>query len=218
MEIITFDELDSTNDYLKEFHDKYENFTTIRAIKQKKGRGRFERVWTSKKDLTFSILFKESFPHHFIAPLTINTVLNNSGFNSVIKWPNDILIDGVKTCGILIEKIFSGKKSVDIVGIGINVEKRSDFNYLHKYKKIKPANLLKTIVKLYSFFCTLPVDELRDLYITKSTIINKEVEYKNEQYKVVNINLNGELVISNEKEEKIVNAYEIDCTTMIIKK
>ncbi|MFI3330057.1 MAG: biotin--[acetyl-CoA-carboxylase] ligase [bacterium] len=218
MEIITFDELGSTNDYLKEFHEKYNSGTVIRAIKQSNGRGRFDRVWNSKKDLTFSILFKESLPHHFIAPLTINRVLQTSGFNSTIKWPNDILVDGIKTCGILIEKIFVNKKSVDIVGIGINIERRSDFNYLHKYKRVKPANILKAIVKLYSFFCTMSIDELRDLYILNSSIINKEVEYNNMHYKVTDINSNGELIICNNNESIVVNANEIDYTTMTIKK
>ncbi len=218
MEIITFRKIDSTNTYLKNNYNKYKDFTVIRAKTQTSGRGRFDRTWISKKDLTFSILFKKSLPHHFIAPLAVNHALTNLGVNSTIKWPNDILVDDIKISGILIERVFEGNNSNDIVGIGINVDYREDFNYLTKYIKIKIKNLLNEVLNMYKFFASLDLTELRRYYIHNSSILEKTVIFKNRKYKVIDINDNGELIINNDKETKIVNANEIDYTTMIISK
>lgn len=218
MEIITFNELDSTNDYLKENHEKYDDFTVVRAVMQTKGRGRFDRIWNSKKDLTFSMLFKKSLPHHFIAPLTISTVLNTNGFDASIKWPNDILIDNQKVSGILIEKIFSGKQSDDIVGIGINIEPRDDFNYLEKYKKVDVNSLLNSILELYTYFSKFTIEKLRESYLRKCITLKKEVIYNGHTYKAIDVNSNGELIIANMFKKITVNANSIDFKTAKIKK
>lgn len=218
MEIITFDELDSTNDYLKKNHSKYKKNTVIRALKQTNGRGRFSRVWESKEDLTFSILFNENNPHHFIAPLAINNILNKLNYNSSIKWPNDILIDNKKVSGILIEKIFCGEDNVTIVGIGINISKRDEYAYLFNHTNFDSEYILKCIIDEYCELMLLPVNILKQLYITKSSIINKDVIYNNITYKVIDINENAELVVINEECRIVINANEIDYNTMEIKK
>ncbi len=218
MEIIVFEELDSTNDYLKREYEKHGDFTIVRAVKQTNGRGRFERIWVSKNDLIFSILFKRELPHHFIAPLAINNALKYFGIESTIKWPNDILIDEFKVCGILIEKIFKSKQSVDIVGIGINIEQRNDFNYLNKYKKIDIDLLLNEIIKNYYYFSSVELIDLKRYYINQCAIIDKEVIFNNCNYRVTDINDNLELIICNSDSKLIVNANEINYQTMIISK
>ena len=46
-----------------------------------------------------------------------------TGLKTQIKWPNDILIDGKKVCGILIENEVKGNKVIySIIGIGINID------------------------------------------------------------------------------------------------
>lgn len=57
--IIKFDTLDSTNLYLKQNYNQYDEFTVITTDNQTKGKGRMQRIWNSNKDdLTFSILLK----------------------------------------------------------------------------------------------------------------------------------------------------------------
>lgn len=217
MKIIIFDELDSTNNYLKDNFSTYENETVIRALKQTNGRGRFDRVWKSYNDLTFSILFKKSFPHHFIAPLAVHFSFINEKLNSIIKWPNDILVDGKKVCGILIERIFDNKISNDIVGIGINIEKRDDYNYLSKYN-IDERKLLEKVLNMYKYFISLSISELKKYYIDNCNILNKEVLFNEKKYKVKDVNDLGELVITDGLNYKVINANEIDYTTMVISK
>ncbi len=218
MEIITFEELDSTNDYLKNNYKKYSDFTVIRAIKQLKGRGRFDRIWSSLNDLTFSILFKKNLPHHFIAPLAVCLSLNYLGVESSIKWPNDVLVEEQKISGVLVERIFENKDSVDIVGIGINIEQREDYNYLDKYKKFDIDNLLDTIIKTYTFLSNIDLIDLKRYYLNQSTIVGKNITFNSIKYEVKDINDDGELVIENDTEKRTVNANEINYNTMIISK
>lgn len=216
MEIISFEELDSTNDYLKSKYSEYNDFTVIRAIKQINGRGRFDRVWESKNDLTFSILFTRSLPHHFIAPLSISLSLNYFGIDSSIKWPNDVLVNNEKISGVLIEKIFENKNSIDIVGIGINIEKRDNYTYLDKYKKISINSLLDQILKTYEFLSNIDLIDLKRYYLNLSTITGKNIIYNNISYIVLDINDLGELVIRNNNDTRTLNANEINYNTMKI--
>ncbi len=125
-----FESLDSTNSYLKEHLGELADFTVIWAEEQTAGRGRFTRIWDSKpgKDLTFSILLPLSslktslWPNipqvaaHAIAETVAEFELPVS-----IKWPNDVLVDSKKICGILCESVTRNKRSCAILGIGINV-------------------------------------------------------------------------------------------------
>ncbi len=220
MKIINFEELESTNTYLKEHYNEYDDCTVIRAFKQTKGRGRFARIWESKNDLTFSILFKtKKIAHHFIAPLAVSSALAINSVKSVIKWPNDILVEGKKVCGILIEKILNKDTNIDIVGIGVNIEERENYSYLNFYKEIKPSLLLEDIIKMYNYYGTMSIVELHKLYKEKNFIINKDIIYNETSYKAVDINYHNELVLENiDKEIIVVNANELDLNTMSIKK
>lgn len=121
-EIITFYELPSTNDLLKLRYEDFRHKSVIHAHKQTNGRGRFDRIWESTSDLTFSILFKKPYPHSLIAPIAIVETLAKYDIAASIKWPNDIIVHEKKVAGILIEKVFDGNDIVcEIVGMGINL-------------------------------------------------------------------------------------------------
>ncbi len=128
--IILFDELDSTNKYLKENHKLYENGSVIIAQNQTAGKGRYERVWEGKKGSSIfaSFLIKDiknpldGIRSTFLFSLAVGNFLEKHIKNIRIlqyKWPNDILISGKKISGILSE--FSGTSL--IVGVGINIFK-----------------------------------------------------------------------------------------------
>jgi len=102
--------------------------TVIVAGEQTGGRGRVNRVWLSPPgNIALSVILR---PEISLLPYLImlaslavaNTLETVTGLKPQIKWPNDILINGKKVCGILIENELKGDR-VDhsIIGIGINV-------------------------------------------------------------------------------------------------
>lgn len=127
------DEADSTNSVLLDRGNKYNiNGTVFYTEKQLKGRGRKNRPWYSAKELnlTFSILLNNK-KHitenpvllNFAASLAVGNALENLYQLKVeLKWPNDVLINGKKICGILTESTSEGNK-IDrlVIGFGINV-------------------------------------------------------------------------------------------------
>jgi len=102
----------------------------IVAREQTHGRGRHERVWTSPRDagLYFSVLLRPRFDVS-IWPLTTlmaalavsDALLDSCGLQTDIKWPNDLVIDGRKLCGILAETVETDHGMACVLGLGINL-------------------------------------------------------------------------------------------------
>lgn len=103
--------------------------TVVVADEQTAGRGRMRRVWLSPKggNLALSVLLYPTIaelPRLFIiASLAVaRSIEKVTGLKPAIKWPNDVLLNGKKVCGILIESELRGNAvGWAIVGIGINV-------------------------------------------------------------------------------------------------
>lgn len=119
--IIRFEEVSSTQDTARRFVHSNEELAIV-AFSQKRGRGRQRRVWYSPSGGIYLslILFPQvrltSIP--FLAALTVIKVLEDFGFSRLsILWPNDVLLNNRKVCGIICEQY---KKAV-ICGIGLNV-------------------------------------------------------------------------------------------------
>lgn len=133
LNITIFDELDSTNNYLKKLgsQGEKENQLVI-AESQTGGRGRMGRSFYSPNGtgIYFSLLLhpeisaeKSLFLTVMAAVSVAETVMKYNKNDVKIKWVNDIYIDGKKVCGILTEGSINSKKKFDyaVVGIGINV-------------------------------------------------------------------------------------------------
>ncbi|MDT7832852.1 biotin--[acetyl-CoA-carboxylase] ligase [Flavobacteriaceae bacterium S356] len=144
MKIIKLSAIDSTNSFLKELERKndQENYTTVVANAQTKGRGQMHTKWASEpyKNLTFSTLInlKKLKTSHsaylsFAISLAIFDILQEYDIpNLKIKWPNDILSGNQKICGILIENTISKHRIINsIAGIGLNVNQERFDNNLH---------------------------------------------------------------------------------------
>ena len=126
-----FDELPSTHLYVKENQDKLENGTVIIANKQTAGIGTHGRTWYtgSGDNIAMSMLFKPECDLSSLNNITVDVAqsikktirnLYNIGLN--IKYPNDLLLNGKKICGILTEiNTISGKINYLIISLGFNV-------------------------------------------------------------------------------------------------
>ena len=145
MYLISFDSLPSTNDFLMEMSKKDANsWTVIHAKNQTKGKGYAGNVWkvVEGENLTFSFLLKTNYT--FQELIYFNQWVSNvicsflKQFHSKInvKWPNDIILNDKKICGILIENHRSEGIMNSIIGIGINVN-QTDFNHLPKATSLK---------------------------------------------------------------------------------
>jgi len=129
--IIFLDEVSSTNDYAKELAKAgCQAGTAVIAARQSAGRGRLGRGWDGgcAKDIYLSLLLKPKFEPSRLTLVagvsichTLNGVLHSFGYKALIKWPNDIVVNGRKICGILTE---NGSFGV-VLGIGINVFRES---------------------------------------------------------------------------------------------
>lgn len=129
MSITYFDEIDSTNLYLKENYQKLNNLDSVVANHQTKGRGRMGRVWLDQDDLLMSILIKEKVENptslSMLICYTIFKVLKRRIDDVKIKWPNDILVRGKKICGILLEGRSENDNNIIVIGFGVNVNTTS---------------------------------------------------------------------------------------------
>lgn len=133
LNITIFDELDSTNNYLKKLgsQGEKENQLVI-ALSQTGGRGRMGRSFYSPNGtgIYFSLLLYPQFSAEkslfltVMAAVSVAEMVMKYNKNDVkIKWVNDIYINGKKVCGILTEGAINSNKMLDyaVVGIGINV-------------------------------------------------------------------------------------------------
>ncbi|MFY9376991.1 MAG: biotin--[acetyl-CoA-carboxylase] ligase [Peptococcia bacterium] len=132
-----FEELSSTNDFAKTIaNEGAVEGPVIVAEEQTKGRGRMGRLWESpaSKGLWFSIILRPLMPPQlapqliFVAAVGICRALRGqTGLDIRIKWPNDLLYEGQKLCGILAEMSAEIEQlNYIILGIGLNVNQENE--------------------------------------------------------------------------------------------
>ncbi len=131
-----FESLGSTNDEaLAWAAEGAKDLSLVIANEQTQGRGRRERAWLTPKGsaIAMSVIVRpdDSLRPHLsrtvgLAALSVTDACLKHGLAPRIKWPNDILLDGKKAAGILIETVWTGSE-VDslVIGIGLNVYKTS---------------------------------------------------------------------------------------------
>jgi len=130
-----YDRVGSTNDVAQnKIAEGVPNWTLIVADEQDKGRGRRGRSWFTPQGagLAFSIIF---FPRpggiqaenlnraNGLGALSVAQALREYfSLPAEIKWPNDVLIQGRKVCGVLAESHWEGSMLRDLIlGVGINI-------------------------------------------------------------------------------------------------
>ena len=223
-ELIYLPAVDSTNNYAKNIASNKNEGTVVTAEQQLSGKGRLGRDWTSPshKGIYMSIILKPDLDPSKVAKLTligaaaVYKALKDIGIQSQIKWPNDIVIDGKKVCGILTE-MSCELNIIDyiIMGIGINVnldkddipkelkDKATSLKLVTK-KTINRKELLGLVLnhfeKLYeSFKKDLNLDEVIKICKENSALLGKEVHIiqgnSTRKGKAIDINSEGELIV-----------------------
>ncbi len=110
--------------------------TIVMSSFQKTGKGRMKRQWScpAGQGILMSMVLRPNISMQFVPQLTLlsavavaETIRKVTGCEARIKWPNDIVINGKKVCGILAESSFYGSNpEYVIIGIGINANLEAD--------------------------------------------------------------------------------------------
>jgi BirA family biotin operon repressor/biotin-[acetyl-CoA-carboxylase] ligase len=134
-QILRFDSLPSTNiEAARRALEGAPEGLCVVAGEQTAGRGRRQRQWVSPKDagLYFSIILRPRFEQSGWPLLALMTaiavhdaLLDVCSLETDIKWPNDILVNEKKLCGILAETVETSQGRAVVVGIGINLTSKS---------------------------------------------------------------------------------------------
>ncbi len=239
--IIRKEWVDSTNEEAKRGGDAgAEHGTVYCAQCQTAGKGRRGRSWLSdtKGNLYFSLLLRPELDTDDVSMLTLvmayavaEAVIEQTGLQTAIKWPNDIVIHNKKVCGILSEmKLEQQTCAYCVIGVGINVEDTSfpeDLQdkatslcaELPKDKKITSDELLHSILGIFEGAyeavceakCLTPIlDRYNELLVNKGKIV-RVLEPGNEyEALATGISPFGELlVVKDGKDLRRVYAGEV---------
>ena len=138
-EIHCFDEIDSTNNYLKKLAmTGAAHGTAAVADSQTAGRGRMDRVFQSPKGkgIYLSVLMRPQLPPQKLLPVTAlcgvgvcRAVERVCGVQCQLKWPNDPVVNNRKLCGILTEMALegeTGRLQYLVLGVGLNVAQTAE--------------------------------------------------------------------------------------------
>ncbi|OON98782.1 MAG: biotin--[acetyl-CoA-carboxylase] ligase [Epulopiscium sp. Nele67-Bin004] len=232
--IIYYDEVTSTNEVAKLLVSRQvEDGTVVVAETQTAGKGRLGKVWNSPRGvgIWLSIILyppietSEMSKLGLIASIAMcNTLQEITDQHIKIKWPNDLVLNEKKICGILCELVSIGdKKSAIIVGIGVNVntsvfednlpyasslflECGVTFDRKQIIDKFVPLfeNMYNKFLEYKTFEVFL--DEYKNLCLNLGKVAY--IQNKDKQYvaNIISINNNGNLVVKDE-EEKVFEIF-----------
>lgn len=201
----------------------------IIADSQDGGRGRMGRSWVSPVgNLYFSLVVKspksitQNGELSFVASLAMMEAISSFNLASDIKlkWPNDILINGYKASGILLE---SDGEFV-VIGIGVNLNSHPDnttypatdlknegFEALDKFKLLE--KFLHNFEILYQKWCDFGFEPIRNLWIKNAFNLNKEINVNlpDKSLKGIfkDLDKNGNLVLNSDNKNILISSGEI---------
>ncbi len=223
-----FDTLESTNNKAKELASKPGlNGAVIVSEEQTTGKGRLGRQWVSPKHrgIWMSVILKPDLEPSYVprivhvAAAAVILAMKETGIEASVKWPNDIILNGKKVCGILTE--MSGEIShVDyiVVGIGINanlepedipaeLKEKASSLYMETGaavdRKRLAAKILNHFEVLYEdFLASGSIEASLKICRDNSILLGKDVRIisrqKESTARAVDISPEGELVVQYE--------------------
>jgi BirA family biotin operon repressor/biotin-[acetyl-CoA-carboxylase] ligase len=225
--IIYLDQTDSTNNYTAKLVNeaKAEFGQVILADEQFEGRGQRDAKWLSEigKNLLFSVFVtldnlsvtNQLFLMQYTA-VSICEGLQDLGLKAQIKWPNDLVVDGKKIGGILIENQLIGNKIVSsIIGVGLNVNQLnfSEFTATSIYEQLGiEQNRIEVLGKLldklnyYFQFIELDAAMLNKQYLKNLYKLNTVAKFHSEKMgefhgEIIGVDALGKLCVIHEVKE-----------------
>ncbi len=200
--VISFDKIPSTQTHALELvarGDAGAN-TVVVAAAQSAGRGRYRRKWVSHHgNIYASFIFdapqRDARLSYMVAVAVAETLIQ-IGITPQIKWPNDILIDGKKVAGILIE--YAG--SFVVVGIGINIKTNPTVD---EYKTTKTENyvtasqndIMNKLMRNLDRWRRMDFEIVRARWMSLAVGLNRMVKYQGALVELIGINDMGALVL-----------------------
>lgn len=197
-----FETIDSTNFFAKKLaRENNKDGAVVVADAQSSGRGRKNRTWSSPKGgLWFSIVLYPNIPpeHTMIVTMMASIAIAEAirditGLIPIIKWPNDLLINEKKVCGILTElDAEMDRINYTVVGIGVNVNNKIDKELQDiaiSLKQVKGSNisrvkLLRSILRYLDFHYTQLLSKdyetIRKSWFSFAKIIGRKIEIRDE--------------------------------------
>lgn len=213
MEYIFLDNVSSTQDYIKTQLIKEKYNIVVLANTQNLGRGRRDREWKSPSGgLWFS--FDTSFFSELIT-IKIGVAVREAceeifGVKTLLKWPNDLIIDGKKVGGILCEKV--GDRVVIGIGINTNLINADVENFISFFNKTRKIIDNKELMKkIIDKFFILKDEEVVNKFRENMAFIGEEkfVSALNKKAKIIGISDEGHLIIEDNGEMKNIFVGEI---------
>lgn len=200
--LISFDKIPSTQTYALDLiaRGAARGHTVVVAQAQSAGRGRYRRTWVSHHgNLYASFIFASENRDPrlaYVVAVAIAETMISFGVRPTIKWPNDILIDGAKVCGVLIE--YAG--AFVVVGIGINIKSNPTVpeyqtTKLERYADIERTDLLNRLMRDLDKWMRTDFATVRARWMELATALNKVVRYRGENVELIGINESGALVL-----------------------
>ena len=242
MNIIKLDAIDSTNNYLKKIilNEGINDYTVVTAKFQTQGKGQLGTEWESEhsKNLLCSVYKKEinikvqdQFVVSALVSLALIKTLRKINLSNMhIKWPNDIMSDNKKICGILIENIVKENYIKDtVIGIGLNVN-QTIFNNLPNAASIKNLigttcsideilkDLVKNIKYCFNELDKSSINSIFEKYEDALFRINKPSTFKNSKGEVFSgyikgVSRSGKLNVM--LEDNLVESYDLKEISML---
>lgn len=171
-DIQTFDELPSTQDVCKaRAFEGGDEGLLIQTLHQTQGRGRHGRSWAgSDQNLAVSFILKPECDVKCVGQISILigvALAEAIGNDAQVKWPNDVLLDGQKCAGILIDSDLDGAQiNWLVVGVGVNTAEAPGIGgALHTDRQAFLMMLLEKISALYTDWQARGFDDIRQKWL-----------------------------------------------------
>lgn len=232
--LIHLESVDSTNNYTANLvkSEGLSSGTVILADEQFEGKGQRGAEWVVEPgmNLTFSVYLEvvnlsveNQFDLSKIVALSICHFLAKRGIRSEVKWPNDILVNGQKISGVLIENSISSLRPIrSVVGIGVNINQT-------RFRKFNATSIQSELGQFYpvkdalfSFiesFNTLSEELfgnstlLHERYLEKLYQLNSKNRYKDAtgefEGEIRGVEQSGRLIVLKDEQEVSYDLKEI---------
>ncbi len=182
----------------------------VRADEQTAGRGQWGRVWQSDRGglylslaVALDLTLEEVFYLTLISSWGVAEIFNRKAIPVKLKWPNDLLLDGLKLGGIKIETGSTQTKVTQvIIGIGINWQNETPLNGINlvAYPSIESLDQLTEmtldgLVLGIETYSSLQMKGSLPFYLKYCCSIGKAVEINGQMATVVGVDEKGKLVV-----------------------